>query len=655
LHAVLEPTTKNVGQASKIETVTFLDWAIRLSGVSGTLVLALHLLGLARKQLENPIKVDLQRHLKFPSYEGSVSFVEGFHRDFHRILKAYTDDRRVYVFVDDLDRCEVPRAADLMQGINLIIANDPKLVFVIGMDWETVAAGIAVKNEALSRYLTPDRAPLSARPAATAPTIDKNGVLSHPDSRDAMELGREYLDKFVQLRFKLPRPRDEDLRRLLLALSRPAAASTDHSVSQKRRWQWPAKLLPRLRAPVPESNKESNKKSVQQAGEVTAQGTELQQLIEFATNADSDTVRMVALMLMPAFDNNPRRLKQFLGLYRLRIYIAKVTGMFAIPKGKSADNALSLAQLGKFTALELGWPDLLKEAQRDRELLGRLEQAVLGQEAAEVYWLQRRGLAEVIRAGLDGDAAARQQWSLAGFDLSSLLRVSASVGAFDAKIGGPPGAPEGATRPQEELTAQELFERGFATADKNEKLGFYSEAIKLKPDYVLAFLNRGNVRSELGDADGALTDYNEAIRLKPHDAFALYNRAMAYSDRGDVDRARMDYDEAIRLKSDDSDAFINRGIARAGSDDVVGALMDFDQAIRLRRDDAEGYYNRGIARRRDGNLEGALMDYNQAILLKPDDPDAFFNRAITRRASGDREGAAMDFAEASRLGPGPQK
>ncbi len=637
LQAVRKPMTtpppaaanKNVREAPVIEPLKFLNWAIPLNGILGALVLTLRLFRIAKKELENPIKVDLQRHLKRPGYEGSVAFVEGFHKDFPKILRAYTGDRRVYVFVDDLDRCDVPRAADLMQAINLMIANDPQLVFVIGMDWETVAAGIAVKNEALSRYLVPDA---------------RDG---RPDTRDSMELGRGYLDKFVQLRFKLPRPWDEDLRRLLLALSRPVAANTDDRVNQRRRTPWLERRRLRLRARIPDSNAER----MQLADAAVSKGTELQELIEFGTSADSDTVQTVALRLMPAFDNNPRRLKQFLGLYRLRIYIAKVTGMFAIPKGRSADEALSLPQLGKFTALELGWPDLLEEVQREPGLLGRLEQADPGQKPTGVDWLQRKGLANVIQAGLDGDAATRKQWSLADLDASRILRVSALVGAFDAKVGRPPSPPEVETRPHEELTAKELFERGVAAIDKNEKLRLYSEAIRLKPDYVLAFLNRGNVRSELGDLDEALADYNEAIRLKPHDAFALYNRGMAYSDRGSMDRALMDYDEAIRLKSDDADAFINRGIARAGNDDVVGGLMDFDQAIQLRRDDPDVYYNRGTARRRKGDLEGALMDYNQAILLKPDDPDAFFNRAITRRARGDREGAAMDFAEASRLEP----
>jgi tetratricopeptide (TPR) repeat protein len=77
--------------------------------------------------------------------------------------------------------------------------------------------------------------------------------------------------------------------------------------------------------------------------------------------------------------------------------------------------------------------------------------------------------------------------------------------------------------PEEELTAQQWFERGFAAADLDEKLRFYTEAIRLKPDYAEAFNNRGYVRRDKGDVEGALRDYNEAIRLKPF-AEAFINR-----------------------------------------------------------------------------------------------------------------------------------
>ena len=70
---------------------------------------------------------------------------------------------------------------------------------------------------------------------------------------------------------------------------------------------------------------------------------------------------------------------------------------------------------------------------------------------------------------------------------------------------------------EKELTAQQWFERGLSAADFDEKLRFYTEAIRLKSDYAGAYNNRGVARRAKGDVDGARQDFADAIRLKPDD------------------------------------------------------------------------------------------------------------------------------------------
>ena len=240
---------------------------------------------------------------------------------------------------------------------------------------------------------------------------------------------------------------------------------------------------------------------------------------------------------------------------------------------------------------------------------------------------------------------------------------------------------------QETLTALEWFERGFNATNPDEKLHFYSEAIRLQPDYILAsaFYNRGLVRYDKqdlegaikdydeairiepnftlafrsrgaarqgkGDLGGALDDYNEAIRLKPDYAGAFYNRGCAHHEKGDLDGAIRDYDEAIRLKPDYVEAFNNRGNTHHDQGDLEGALNDYNEAIRLRSDDAHAFYNRGCARHDKGDLEGAIKDYGEAIRLQPDDANAFFRRGVACYHKDDLEGALHDYNETSRLKP----
>ena len=52
----------------------------------------------------------------------------------------------------------------------------------------------------------------------------------------------------------------------------------------------------------------------------------------------------------------------------------------------------------------------------------------------------------------------------------------------------------------------------------------YTKAIQLKPDYVDAYNNRGNLYKAMGQQDKALADYDKAIQLKPDLAPAIQNR-----------------------------------------------------------------------------------------------------------------------------------
>jgi tetratricopeptide (TPR) repeat protein len=204
---------------------------------------------------------------------------------------------------------------------------------------------------------------------------------------------------------------------------------------------------------------------------------------------------------------------------------------------------------------------------------------------------------------------------------------------------------------EEELTAQQWFERAYASVTAEEQIRFYSEAIRLNPSYAEAFNNRGIARGEKGDLEGESGDYDEAIRLKPDYADAFYNRGIARRRKGDMEGAISDYDEAIRLKPDYVDAFYNRGIARRRKGDLEGAIADYGEAIRLKPDNAVAFNNRGTARGIMGDLEGAIVDFNEAIRLEPDDADAFCNRGIARNDNGDPEGAIADYDEAIRRKP----
>ncbi|MCS6814880.1 MAG: tetratricopeptide repeat protein, partial [Cyanobacteria bacterium] len=72
-------------------------------------------------------------------------------------------------------------------------------------------------------------------------------------------------------------------------------------------------------------------------------------------------------------------------------------------------------------------------------------------------------------------------------------------------------------------------------------------ALRQRPDYALAYYNRGNAKDSLGDKRGAIADYDQAIRLQPDYANAYYNRGLTKADIGDRRGAIADLRVAARF------------------------------------------------------------------------------------------------------------
>ena len=176
-----------------------------------------------------------------------------------------------------------------------------------------------------------------------------------------------------------------------------------------------------------------------------------------------------------------------------------------------------------------------------------------------------------------------------------------------------------------------------------------TEAIRLKPDYVEAYLERGYVYLQLSNYDKAIADYTEALRLKPGNADAYFCRGLAYHAKKEYDKAIADYTAAIRLKPDYADAYYNRGRADHHADDDK-AFVDYTEAIRLKPDSADAYFFRGLLHLTALDYDKAIAEYTEAIGIEPEFGAAYHNRGGAYRKKGDKAKAAADFAKAQELG-----
>jgi hypothetical protein len=304
------------------------------------------------------------------------------------------DMDKVFVFVDDLDRCEVSRAAELVQALNLMIPEESKLIFILGMDRDIVAAGVAQRHSSIL--------PMVASESSWA-----NGDESASSSQaQALAFGHAFLERFVQVPFRLPKMGESSL------VAFGDSIMNDPALLEEKRRE-------RARAGSVEYDR------IMAVFSYSATPEPQPAMVIEPADADSHSVRKIVAMIAPALDSNPRKLKQFLNVFRLNAVLASRLGQFDVLPKTDDSAILTLMRLAKIVAIELWWPRLLSDAEREAGLIEKLESlgvnpGALAEKKSDVvrYWSDQLGLMKLLAVGL------KEGGSIGKLDLSRLRQIA---------------------------------------------------------------------------------------------------------------------------------------------------------------------------------------------------------------------------------------
>lgn len=354
------------------------------------------------------------------NYKERLSFRENFHSDFNEIIKSYVGDSKVYVFIDDLDRCEVPKAAELMQAINLMISDNSKVYFSLAMDRKVISAGLAAKNEKVIDYL---------------------GI-------EGLEYGYDFIEKFIQLPFKVPSPKSSEFVKFLTSVDKtetslnPSEPAGKSSISEK--------FTPD-KSPEIDLKSSQNKTNGQDTESENSNNVETESNKQEIKNCkdcveDSETSKLILEMVASALDNNPRRIKQFINLFRFQRTIGKRIGLFSYDESTDPKYMWNCKKVAKFVAISINWPSLISDLGTNITLLEQLQKCALKpkkelknsegeNETIEEYknlerWTKDEKLMKLLRHGcVEGGTISKEEaeYTLSGLNFSKLLEISPEV------------------------------------------------------------------------------------------------------------------------------------------------------------------------------------------------------------------------------------
>ena len=131
----------------------------------------------------------------------------------------------------------------------------------------------------------------------------------------------------------------------------------------------------------------------------------------------------------------------------------------------------------------------------------------------------------------------------------------------------------------DQITASEWFQKAYNERDNQKKIEYYSQAIRLDPEYTLAYINRATIRIYVQEYVKAQEDYSRAIGLKPDHTMAISNRGYVSARLGEYDKAMDDFLSAVSLQPDNPMIYYNLACVYSLNEDTERAIKYLDKAL----------------------------------------------------------------------------
>ena len=148
----------------------------------------------------------------------------------------------------------------------------------------------------------------------------------------------------------------------------------------------------------------------------------------------------------------------------------------------------------------------------EKMLADARQEAASAKEQAEKAEAALKNIQPQVEAVKDQVASATNQAAQAKQAVADIGELKKHVDAIEKKINEDAAAAEKAAI---EAQAIQLFTQALAEKDPSKEMELYNKAIEFKPDFAAAYINRGVLKSNKGDKEGALKDYDKAIELNP--------------------------------------------------------------------------------------------------------------------------------------------
>ncbi|MBE9169195.1 tetratricopeptide repeat protein [Pleurocapsales cyanobacterium LEGE 06147] len=185
-----------------------------------------------------------------------------------------------------------------------------------------------------------------------------------------------------------------------------------------------------------------------------------------------------------------------------------------------------------------------------------------------------------------------------------------------------------------------------------DALASYEKGIEINSDSHLAWLGKGNALFALGKPDEALAAFDRALEIRPESFITWHNRGSLLRDAlGDFSEAIDSYDKAVAINPNFYHAWRDKGFALAQSGQNYQAIESFQRATNLNPNDYQAWVGRGIALSSLNKTDEALAAFERAQEIQPNEPFVWMNKGSALEKWGRYNEACDAYGQVKKLNP----
>ncbi|MFN3927495.1 MAG: tetratricopeptide repeat protein [Pseudanabaenaceae cyanobacterium] len=183
-----------------------------------------------------------------------------------------------------------------------------------------------------------------------------------------------------------------------------------------------------------------------------------------------------------------------------------------------------------------------------------------------------------------------------------------------------------------------------------DAINSFTQVIRLRPNFVRAYLSRAEVFMSLKKYQEAIADLGQAIYLNPNKAKeAYYKRGLAYLQLRQHEQALSDLQAAIELDPQYLEALLALANAYFKLNSYEQAISYYTQIIDRDPSFGNALYRRGRCYFVLKEFDHAIQDFNQALELEAGYAPAYYYRGLVQAQAGNPILAKADLQKAAKL------